>query len=121
VSGVEVVRDGGVETIRARLGVFLAAGSIGSPSILMRSGLGLAVLLRAAGVAPGYAMPGVGENLQGHLLSAGNLDRACHPLPPGETQHSEALTDIHSARQAPGEVPEPVAGCVTAPIVPEGL
>ncbi len=120
-SGVEVVREGRVETIGARLGVILAAGSIGSPSILMRSGLGPAAVLRAAGVTPRCDMAGVGANLQDHLLSAGNLYRASRPVPPSETQHSESLTYIHAAGQASGEAPELVVGCVTAPIVSEAL
>ena len=45
----------------------LASGALGSPEILMRSGLGPEDSLRAAGVAPKHVLPGVGQNLQDHL------------------------------------------------------
>jgi len=53
--------------IRARREVILSAGSIGSPSILQRSGIGPAAVLQAAGVPVRVDAPGVGENLQDHL------------------------------------------------------
>ena len=45
----------------------LSAGSIGSPSILQRSGIGPAKVLADAGVAMVHELPGVGENLTDHL------------------------------------------------------
>ena len=47
--------------------VILSAGSIGSPSILQRSGIGPAQVLRAANVPVRVDAPGVGANLQDHL------------------------------------------------------
>lgn len=47
--------------------VLLSAGSIGSPSILQRSGIGPADVLTAAGVPVRLDSPGVGANLQDHL------------------------------------------------------
>jgi len=46
--------------------VIVAAGSYGSPAILMRSGVGDPSELRAAGVAPTLDLPGVGRNLHDH-------------------------------------------------------
>ena len=46
--------------------VILAAGAIGSPQILMLSGIGPADHLREAGVDVRVDLPGVGENLQDH-------------------------------------------------------
>lgn len=54
-------------TLRAGAEVILSAGSIGSPCILQRSGIGPAEVLTAAGVTPRIEAPGVGENLQDHL------------------------------------------------------
>jgi choline dehydrogenase len=54
-------------SIRARREIVLAAGSIGSPSILQRSGVGAGDVLIAAGVPLRLELPGVGENLQDHL------------------------------------------------------
>ena len=47
--------------------VILAAGTIGSPAILLRSGLGPASDLRALGIPVVDDRPGVGANLQDHL------------------------------------------------------
>jgi choline dehydrogenase len=46
--------------------VVLSAGTYGSPSILMRSGIGPAEHLRSVGVAARVDLPGVGENLADH-------------------------------------------------------
>jgi choline dehydrogenase len=62
-AGVVLSADGGsFETIRARR-VILAAGSIGSPAILLRSGIGPAEDLRALGVSVRADLPGVGAGL----------------------------------------------------------
>jgi choline dehydrogenase len=57
------VRDGGrlVEIGASR--VVLSAGAYGSPAILLRSGIGPAAELTAAGVEPVLDLPGVGRNL----------------------------------------------------------
>ena len=47
--------------------VIMSAGSIGSPAILQRSGIGPADVLSAAGVPVVVESPGVGANLQDHL------------------------------------------------------
>ncbi|WP_019631059.1 GMC family oxidoreductase [Actinomadura atramentaria] len=69
-----VIEDGratGVEyggrIVRARREVVLAAGAVGSPHLLMLSGVGDPDGLRAAGVEPVAALPGVGRNLRDHL------------------------------------------------------
>ncbi|MDE8650247.1 GMC family oxidoreductase [Novosphingobium album (ex Liu et al. 2023)] len=52
---------------RARGEVLLAAGAIGSPAILERSGIGDARRLAGIGIAPVLDRPEVGANLQDHL------------------------------------------------------
>ena len=47
--------------------IILAAGAIGSPSLLQLSGIGPADVLANAGVSLQHDLPGVGENLQDHL------------------------------------------------------
>jgi choline dehydrogenase-like flavoprotein len=65
--GVRLVRGrGGVELARAGREVLLCAGAIGSPHLLLLSGIGPAVELRAAGVEVRHDLPGVGRNLQDH-------------------------------------------------------
>ena len=66
--GLEVAREGGGrETVRAEAEVLLSAGALQSPQILQLSGVGDPERLRAAGVAPVHALPGVGADLQDHL------------------------------------------------------
>ncbi len=48
--------------------VILCAGAIGSPSILLRSGIGPSASLRKLGIRVTHDLPGVGENLQDHLV-----------------------------------------------------
>jgi choline dehydrogenase len=68
-------RVGGVEfqlgerRMRAgsRIETVLAAGSIGTPMILERSGIGDGARLQALGIAVRHELRGVGENLQDHL------------------------------------------------------
>jgi choline dehydrogenase-like flavoprotein len=52
---------------RCRGEVILSAGSVASPPILMRSGIGPAKVLREHGIAVARDLPGVGESLQDHL------------------------------------------------------
>lgn len=61
-----VILDDGTR-IKARREVILSAGSIQSPGLLERSGIGQVATLRAAGVSPLKALEGVGENYQDHI------------------------------------------------------
>ena len=65
--GVEILRGGRVEVIRARREVVIAASSINSPKLLMLSGIGPAAHLAEHGIAVVADRPGVGANLQDHL------------------------------------------------------
>ncbi len=67
VTGVRYQRGGEVSDVSARREVILSAGSIGSPAILQRSGIGPSQVLGDAGVPVQHDLPGVGENLQDHL------------------------------------------------------
>ncbi|HET8883740.1 MAG TPA: GMC family oxidoreductase N-terminal domain-containing protein [Solimonas sp.] len=51
----------------SRIETVLAAGSIGSPAILQRSGIGDAQRLGELGIGTTHHLPGVGRNLQDHL------------------------------------------------------
>lgn len=65
--GVEFDIDGSRIYARSRGEVIISAGSIGSPAILERSGIGDGERLNAAGIQTVRHLPGVGENLQDHL------------------------------------------------------
>lgn len=68
VTGAELTVDGMRRTITADT-VVLCAGALGSPEILLRSGIGPADELRDLGIEPVLDLPGVGKNLQDHFLS----------------------------------------------------
>ncbi len=65
VTGVRVFSSRAPRDIRAGR-VVLAAGTYGSPAILLRSGIGPADQLRALGVRTVLDLPGVGRNLHDH-------------------------------------------------------
>jgi choline dehydrogenase len=61
-----LAKRGGEQLARAGTEVILAAGSYGSPQILMLSGIGPADHLREVGIEVRHDLPGVGENLHDH-------------------------------------------------------
>jgi len=65
--GVRWRQNGEIRTARCRGEVILAAGAIGSPQIMLLSGVGPAEHLRASGIPVVADRPGVGANLQDHL------------------------------------------------------
>lgn len=67
--GVEIVdRPGGQKSIlRSNREVIVSSGAIGSPKLLMQSGIGPADHLKSVGVTPVHDLPGVGSNMQDHL------------------------------------------------------
>ncbi|GFN98658.1 oxygen-dependent choline dehydrogenase [Plakobranchus ocellatus] len=67
-TGVEVIRNGRKLTINARKEVILSAGAIGSPHVLLLSGVGPKKQLEDLHIPVAANLP-VGENLQDHLLT----------------------------------------------------
>jgi choline dehydrogenase-like flavoprotein len=67
VTGVRWQQNGEQRVARSRGEVILAAGSIGSPHILMLSGIGPAAQLSKFGIQTALDKPGVGANLHDHL------------------------------------------------------
>ena len=67
-TGVEVAASGGHSVIHAAREVILCAGVVRSPQLLMLSGVGPADVLRSLGIDVVADRPGVGDNLQDHLL-----------------------------------------------------
>jgi len=64
---VEVSNKKNLSSILARREIVLSAGSIGSPQILMLSGVGPGADLQRLGIEVKNDLKGVGENLQDHL------------------------------------------------------
>ncbi|KAB2656845.1 alanine-phosphoribitol ligase [Brucella tritici] len=64
VTGVTLMNG---EVLRANREVIVSSGAIGSPKLLLQSGIGPADHLKEAGVNVKHDLPGVGENMQDHL------------------------------------------------------
>ena len=67
VMGVEILKGGGRLKLLAERETLLACGSIGSPRLLLLSGIGPGGHLRSIGADVVHDLPGVGENLQDHM------------------------------------------------------
>jgi choline dehydrogenase len=87
VIGVEYLREGTLNQIRVDQEVILSAGSFDSPKLLMLSGIGDAEQLQAVEIPVIVDLPGVGQNLQDHILVA---------VP------YEATQDLHTATTSNG-------------------
>ncbi|CAK5271192.1 unnamed protein product [Mycena citricolor] len=62
------VHKGKTMTVTARKELILSAGSIGTPNILLHSGIGNSSTLRKLGIKPLHNLPSVGQNLSDHVL-----------------------------------------------------
>lgn len=82
-TGVEVVANNAKQLLVAKKRVILSAGAIGSPQILMQSGIGNQAHLKALDIEVNLHLPGVGQNLQDHLdgtISYRTQDRRSYGL-----------------------------------------
>lgn len=68
--GVACRRNGQPEVVMAGREVILSAGTIGSPQILMLSGVGEAAHLKDHGIPLVADLPGVGQGLQDHVVAS---------------------------------------------------
>ena len=71
--GIAFQENGVSKVIRARREVILCAGAIGSPHILLLSGVGPAEHLQDHGIEVVHHLPGVGKSLQDHYSGAVKL------------------------------------------------
>lgn len=88
-TGVSCTVDGRTRTVRATETI-LSAGAIGSPKLLLLSGIGPEQDLRDLDIPVTLDLPGVGENLQDHILLAG-VNYECNgdlPAPHGNAAES---------------------------------
>jgi choline dehydrogenase len=80
--GVEYMHEGTLHQVRVNREVILSAGAFDSPKLLMLSGIGNQEYLESLGISVVVDLPGVGQNLQDHVLV---------PVP------YEATQDLHAA------------------------
>jgi choline dehydrogenase len=67
ITGIAYLQKGQAREAMSGKETILAAGAIGSPHLLMLSGIGPAAHLADHGITPRHNLPGVGQNLQDHL------------------------------------------------------
>jgi choline dehydrogenase len=96
------VRLAGGEIVHAGC-VVLSAGTYGSPSLLLRSGIGPASELRPLGIAIRADLPGVGANLADHPAVAIELPYLPEASPAPLFQ---VVATLHSSQAADGSAPD---------------
>ncbi len=96
--GVKIDSDEPIKDITAGKEVILALGSINSPKLLMLSGIGEANVLRSLGIDVVANLPGVGENLQDHVLLSGVVFKYKGKMPdrPADSNAVEAEAFLSS-------------------------
>ena len=91
----------------------MCAGAVGTPQLLMLSGIGPAGHLRDLGIEVTANLPGVGSNLQDHPVAMCCYSCAV-PLPPSAYNHGETYAALRSALgpglARPAPVSDPAAG-----------
>jgi choline dehydrogenase len=81
-TGLDFLLDGQLHSVGASREVILCAGAIHTPRLLLLSGIGPHADLEQLGIDTVVDLPGVGRNLQDHVLLTGLCFEAKHPLPP---------------------------------------
>ncbi len=102
-TGVEFLENGVPQAAQASAQVVLSAGAIGSPQLLLQSGIGPADELLALGIRPRLDLPGVGRNLQDHVncpMTFGTTRRFGF-APPGSVEAAADLERWQRDRSGP--------------------
>jgi len=96
--GVKINTDGAVKDVTADKEVILAAGTINSPKLLMLSGVGEEKALSSFGIDVVESLPGVGQNLQDHVLVSGVVFKYKGKMPdrPADSNAVEAEAYLSS-------------------------
>ena len=120
-TGVEYETDGALERAEASAEVVVSCGSIDSPRLLMLSGIGPAGELRSVGIEPAVDLPGVGKNLQDHLLT-GVVYESARPVPRATwANHSETTLFWPDDDHGLGICPGMQVQFIHVPFAPEGF
>jgi choline dehydrogenase len=116
-NGVRFVRDGVPVTARAVGEVIVCAGAVGSPQLLMLSGIGPAGRLRTLGLEPMADVPGVGQDLQDHPVVLVSYASPA-PLPASGYNHGEMYAALCSGLA--GACPDLHLFPIVLPLAPAG-
>jgi choline dehydrogenase len=94
-TGVSYLRGGALEEATCSGEVVLCAGAIGSPQLLMLSGIGPAAQLHDLGISAVADLADVGQNLQDHPIAFASY-AAENPLPVSQYNHGEMYAALRS-------------------------
>jgi choline dehydrogenase len=100
--GVKLITGGVAKDITADKEVILAAGTINSPKLLMLSGVGEAKALRSFGIDVVENLPGVGENLQDHVLVSGVVFKYKGKMPDRPTDSNAVEAEAYLSSRPSG-------------------
>ena len=104
-TGVEIVRDGRVEQLRAERELIVSAGAYHSPVLLMLSGIGPEDQLAPFGIDVRQALP-VGEGLQDHCMAQVNYLTDEQSLFMAVTPENIALLESEGRGPLTSNIPE---------------
>lgn len=94
--GVEYMHHSQLYQVRVNREVILSAGAFDSPKLLMLSGIGDAAHLQALGISVVVDLPGVGQNLQDHILVPVAYQATQNLHPASTSSIGEAGLFLHS-------------------------
>jgi choline dehydrogenase len=101
-TGVDYTTGDGTASSRVSAAeVVLAAGAVGSPQVLLQSGIGPPSHLADVGIDVTLGLPGVGENLHDHPLAA-IAYRATVAVPPPHLNYCEVIGLVQSDTASDG-------------------
>ncbi|KAF7330657.1 GMC oxidoreductase [Mycena sanguinolenta] len=103
--GVEFLQDGTLFTAKANKEIILSAGSVGTPAILMHSGIGDQKALTALGIPSILDLPSVGQNATDQpLVGAGwsvNSTQTVDFITQNATRFNEAFAQWNATHTGP--------------------
>jgi len=116
-TGVDYLRGGAAVQARAAGEVIVCAGAVGSPQLLLLSGIGPAPALRGLGIGPVADVAGVGQNLQDHPVVLTSYASGV-PLPGSRYNNGEACAALRST--VAGACPDLHVFPILLPLAPAG-
>lgn len=118
--GLRYQQDGELKELLADE-VVLSAGALGSPQILLRSGIGPGEELEAVGVRPVLESPQVGKNLHDHLLAPVIAQTTTRDIDPPRTGVSVSQSHLFAKSRAELEVPDTQPIFFSVPMYSPGM
>ncbi|MGP9489042.1 GMC family oxidoreductase [Glutamicibacter sp. 287] len=118
--GIRYQQDGQFKEILADE-VVLSAGALGSPQILLRSGIGPGEELEQVGVKPVLESPQVGKNLHDHLLAPVIAQTTTRDIDPPRTGVSVSQSHLFARSRAELEVPDTQPIFFSVPMYSPGM